>query len=135
MPVPDMFTCAPWNGPTVVPDPSTKREKGRPRSTRIRNKMDASVMRPRNTCGICEFSGHNKETCPRRDSQRSTRYVIMLSIIKMYICNRNNDDFGPYRSISTYTSGDPSERMCMGEVNFPVGDSSALPGEHEGLAG
>ena len=29
-PVPNMFTCDPWNGPTVVPHPSAKREKGRP---------------------------------------------------------------------------------------------------------
>ena len=72
MPVPDMFTCDPWNGPTVVPDPSTKRGKGRPRSTRIRNEMDAPLTRPHNTCSICEFSGHNKKTCPRR----STKYVF-----------------------------------------------------------
>ena len=75
MHVPDMFSCAPWNGPTVVPDPSTKCRK---RSTKIRNKMDASMTRPRNTCGICGFSGHNRKTCPRRDSQSSTRYVFYL---------------------------------------------------------
>ncbi|XP_057527841.1 uncharacterized protein LOC130806685 [Amaranthus tricolor] len=60
MPVPDMFTCDPWNDPTVVPDPSTKRGKGRPRSTRIRNKMESPLTRPRNTCSFCGFSGHNK---------------------------------------------------------------------------
>ena len=49
MPVPDMFTCDPWNGPTVVSDLSTKRGKSRPRSTHIRNKMDAPLTRPRNT--------------------------------------------------------------------------------------
>ncbi|XP_057535402.1 uncharacterized protein LOC130813584 [Amaranthus tricolor] len=44
-----MFTCDPWNGPIVVLDPSTKRGKGRPRSTRIRNEMDAPLTRPRDT--------------------------------------------------------------------------------------
>ncbi|XP_057529922.1 uncharacterized protein LOC130808464 [Amaranthus tricolor] len=68
MPVPDMFTCDPWNGPTVVPDPSTKRAKGCPRSTRIRNEMDAPLKRPRNSCTFCGCSGHNKKTCPRRST-------------------------------------------------------------------
>ncbi|XP_057540802.1 uncharacterized protein LOC130818660 [Amaranthus tricolor] len=66
MPIPDMFTYDPWNGPTVVPNPSTKRGKGHPRSTRIRNEMDAPSTHPRNTCSICGFSGHNKKTCPQR---------------------------------------------------------------------
>ncbi|XP_057539719.1 uncharacterized protein LOC130817822 [Amaranthus tricolor] len=68
MPVPDMFTSDPWNGPTVVPHPSTKRAKGCPRSTRIRNEMDAPLKRPRNSCTFCGCSGHNKKTCPRRST-------------------------------------------------------------------
>ena len=78
MPVLDMFTRAPWIGPTVVLDPSIKRGKRRLQSTRIRNEMDAPVTRPRNTSGICGFNGHTKKTCPRRDSQGSTRYVFLL---------------------------------------------------------
>ena len=91
MPVLDMFTCDPRNGPTVLPDPSCKRGKGCPRSTRIRNKMDAAVTRLRNTCGICGFSGHNKKTCPRRVSQRSTRYVFFTCTLICHHVESNNN--------------------------------------------
>ena len=34
--------------------------------------------------GICGISGHNRKTCPRRDSQSSTRYVFFTC---MLICH------------------------------------------------
>ena len=86
MPVLVMFTCAPWTGLTVVPDPSTKSGKGCPRLTRLRNKVDASVSCPRNTCGICRVSGHNRKTSPHSDSQSSTRYVYFNLYGTLTLC-------------------------------------------------
>ncbi|XP_057535327.1 uncharacterized protein LOC130813505 [Amaranthus tricolor] len=84
MPIPDMFTCAPWNGPTVVPNPSTNRGKGRPRSTRIRNEMDALVTRSRNTCGSYGFSGRNKKTCPRRNTAQLVCFFYLYASLSLY---------------------------------------------------
>ncbi|XP_025682130.1 uncharacterized protein [Arachis hypogaea] len=59
----------PYDGPTIIPDPSLRRcRDGRPRSTRIRNNMDeADPNRPKR-CGLCRQPGHTRRSCPQRGS-------------------------------------------------------------------
>ncbi|XP_057718173.1 uncharacterized protein LOC130932773 [Arachis stenosperma] len=59
----------PYDGPTVIPDPSMRRAReGRPRSTHIRNNMDeADTSRPKR-CGLCRQPGHTRRGCPQRGS-------------------------------------------------------------------
>jgi hypothetical protein len=54
----------PIEGPTLRPDPTMLRRKGRPKSTRIRNEMDWRENQPKPRCGICQEEGHNRRTCP-----------------------------------------------------------------------
>uniref|UniRef100_A0A2N9GUX0 SWIM-type domain-containing protein n=1 Tax=Fagus sylvatica TaxID=28930 RepID=A0A2N9GUX0_FAGSY len=54
----------PIEGPTLRPDPTMLRQKGRPKSTRIRNEMDWRENQPKPRCGICQEEGHNRRTCP-----------------------------------------------------------------------
>ncbi|KAH1193589.1 hypothetical protein GmHk_19G054603 [Glycine max] len=52
----------PW---TLIPDPSTIRAKGRPKSTRIRNEMDLLEQSDhRQKCSRCGAEGHNRRRCP-----------------------------------------------------------------------
>lgn len=51
----------------LLPNSELKRtEKGRPRSTRLRNGMDIKEGGKPNRCGICKQSGHNQKTCPSK---------------------------------------------------------------------
>ncbi|KAL4579442.1 hypothetical protein LXL04_015590 [Taraxacum kok-saghyz] len=43
-----------------------RNKKGRPRSTRLRNRMDIKEQRSANLCGICKQSGHNRKKCPSK---------------------------------------------------------------------
>ncbi|KAH1229135.1 hypothetical protein GmHk_10G028965 [Glycine max] len=57
---------------TLIPDPTTIRAKGRPKSTRIRNEMDwvePSEHRPK--CSRCGAEGHNRRRCPMQSERRS----------------------------------------------------------------
>ncbi|KAH1190057.1 hypothetical protein GmHk_20G057711 [Glycine max] len=50
---------------TLIPDPSTIRAKGRPKSTRIRNEMDwLEPSEHRQKCSRCGREGHNRRRCP-----------------------------------------------------------------------
>lgn len=51
-------------GTIIIPDKSRLRQKGRPRSTRIRNDMDVRETGSRYRCGICHGEGHDRRTCP-----------------------------------------------------------------------
>ena len=66
----------------LIPDYSLKRsEKGRPRSTRLRNEMDIKEGRTLIRCGICRVQGHDRRKCPskpRKVSNEATRSVLML---------------------------------------------------------
>uniref|UniRef100_A0A2N9F1B3 SWIM-type domain-containing protein n=1 Tax=Fagus sylvatica TaxID=28930 RepID=A0A2N9F1B3_FAGSY len=63
-PVKDELYWKPIEGPTLRPDPTMARQKGRPKSTRIRNEMDWRESQPKPRCGICQVEGHNRRTCP-----------------------------------------------------------------------
>jgi hypothetical protein len=52
-PVKDEPYWQPIEGPTLRPDPTMLRQKGRPKSTRIRNEMDWRENQPKPRCGIC----------------------------------------------------------------------------------
>jgi hypothetical protein len=65
MPISDPRNWQPLEGPIMRPNPSMKRKRGRPKSTRIMNKMDwreGQISRP--SCGICREEGHNRRRCP-----------------------------------------------------------------------
>ncbi|KAH1210797.1 hypothetical protein GmHk_15G045022 [Glycine max] len=50
---------------TLIPDPTTIRAKGRPKSTRIRNEMDwVEPSEHRTKCSRCGAEGHNRRCCP-----------------------------------------------------------------------
>ena len=58
----------------VMSNPRLIREKGRPKSTRIRNEMDGDDRElptslwiengPKSKCGLCHQEGHNRRRCP-----------------------------------------------------------------------
>ncbi|KAK9992485.1 hypothetical protein SO802_027470 [Lithocarpus litseifolius] len=68
-------------GPKWLPNPAFMRGKGRPVQSRIRNEMDGVKNKdrepgwrredvdliesqPKQTCGLCHASGHNRRKCP-----------------------------------------------------------------------
>ncbi|XP_029152486.1 uncharacterized protein [Arachis hypogaea] len=64
-PIPEGF-WPPYDGPTVIPDPSMRRAaEGRPRSTRIRTSMDEADPNRLKTCGLCREAGHTCRRCPQ----------------------------------------------------------------------
>ncbi|KAK5772781.1 hypothetical protein PVK06_049076 [Gossypium arboreum] len=78
--LPDLST---WEVPPttfeLVPDKGLRRNpKGRPQSSRIRNKMDIREKSDGKLCGVCRLPGHNRNKCPLRNyhigqSSRSDR--------------------------------------------------------------
>ena len=67
----------------VMPNPRLIREKGQPKSTRIRNEMDDEDRElpsslwiengPKSKCGLCRQEGHNRRRYPTRNVE-STSY-------------------------------------------------------------
>ncbi|XP_025648824.1 uncharacterized protein [Arachis hypogaea] len=63
-PIPEGF-WPPYDGPTVIPDPSMRRSReGHPRSTRIRTNMDETDPNRPKRCGLCRQPGHTRRSCP-----------------------------------------------------------------------
>ena len=57
---------------TLIPDPTTIRAKGRPKSTRIRNEMDwVEPSEHRTKCSRCGAEGHNRRRCPMQSERGS----------------------------------------------------------------
>ncbi|KAH1197500.1 hypothetical protein GmHk_18G051277 [Glycine max] len=57
---------------TLIPDPTTIRAKGRPKSTRIRNEMDwLEPSDHRQKCSRCGVEGHNRRRCPMQSDRGS----------------------------------------------------------------
>ncbi|KAL5184407.1 hypothetical protein HKD37_17G048115 [Glycine soja] len=57
---------------TLIPDPTTIRAKGRPKSTRIRNEMDwVEPSDHRQKCSRCGAEGHNRRRCPMQSERGS----------------------------------------------------------------
>ena len=67
----------------VMPNPRLIREKGRPKSTRIRNGMDDEDRElptslciengPKSKCRLCRQEGHNRHRCPTRNVESTSR--------------------------------------------------------------
>jgi len=57
---------------TLIPDPTTIRAKGQPKSTRIRNEMDwVESSEHRQKCSRCGAEGHNRRRCPMQSERGS----------------------------------------------------------------
>ncbi|KAH1197891.1 hypothetical protein GmHk_18G051567 [Glycine max] len=57
---------------TLIPDPTTIRAKGRPKSTRIKNEMDwLEPSEHRQKCSRCGAEGHNRRRCPMQSDRGS----------------------------------------------------------------
>ncbi|KAH1212901.1 hypothetical protein GmHk_14G040970 [Glycine max] len=57
---------------TLIPDPTTIRAKGRPKSTRIRNEMDwVEPSEHRQKCSRCGAEAHNRRRCPTQSERGS----------------------------------------------------------------
>ena len=57
-----------WSYPNfsiLHPDYQMIRDKGRPRSSRIRNEMDLKELSVKIRCGLCKIEGHNRRNCPK----------------------------------------------------------------------
>ncbi|KAL5131038.1 hypothetical protein HKD37_12G034009 [Glycine soja] len=60
---------------TLIPDPTTIRAKGRPKSTRIRNEMDwIEPSDHRQKCSRCGAEGHNRRRCPMQSDRGSNSF-------------------------------------------------------------
>nr|CAN61286.1 hypothetical protein VITISV_028650 [Vitis vinifera] len=58
-----------YNGPIIVSSDSMKQlTSGRPKSSRLHNEMDARETGTVQTCGVCKQSGHNRRSCPNRET-------------------------------------------------------------------
>ncbi|KAA0054037.1 uncharacterized protein E6C27_scaffold318G001000 [Cucumis melo var. makuwa] len=58
----------------VRPNADLLKGPGRPRTTRIHNKMDWKESSQSLICTICKVEGHNRRTCPQRASSSSRHY-------------------------------------------------------------
>ncbi|KAL5154288.1 hypothetical protein HKD37_19G053676 [Glycine soja] len=59
---------------TLIPDPTTIRAKGRPKSTRRRNEMDwLEPSDHRQKCSRCGAEGHNRRRCPIQSDRGTWR--------------------------------------------------------------
>ncbi|KAL5193166.1 hypothetical protein HKD37_20G055427 [Glycine soja] len=57
---------------TLIPDPTTTRAKGRPKSTRIRNEIDwVEPSEHRTKCSRCGAEGYNRRRCPMQSERGS----------------------------------------------------------------
>ncbi|KAH1265795.1 hypothetical protein GmHk_01G001431 [Glycine max] len=60
---------------TLIPDPTTIRAKGRPKSTRIRNEMDwVEPSDHRQKCSRYGAEGHNRRRCPMQSDRGSNSF-------------------------------------------------------------
>ncbi|KAH1232192.1 hypothetical protein GmHk_09G024915 [Glycine max] len=60
---------------TLIPDPTTIRAKGRPKSTRIKNEMDwVEPSDHRQKCSRCGAAGHNRCRCPMQSDRGSNSF-------------------------------------------------------------
>ena len=60
---------------TLIPDPTTIRAKGWPKSTKIRNEMDwVEPSDHRQKCSRCGAEGHNRRRCPMQSDRGSNSF-------------------------------------------------------------
>ena len=74
-PIPHKSYWSEPNFPILHPNPTLLREKGRPRSSRIRNEMDWKEPSIKIRCGICKQEGHNRLKCPTKFEGQSSNNV------------------------------------------------------------
>ncbi|KAL5187362.1 putative receptor-like protein kinase [Glycine soja] len=72
---------------TLIPDPTTIRAKGRPKSTRIRNEMDwVEPSDHRQKCSRCGAEGHNRRRCPMQSDRGRVLFGAKLHRIQHCVC-------------------------------------------------
>ena len=68
-PIFDELKWPQYNGLIIVPLDSMKcLTSGQPKSSRLHNEMDARKIRTPQTCGLCKQLGHNRCSCPNRET-------------------------------------------------------------------
>ena len=55
-----------------IPDSQMIRDKGHPRSSRIRNEMDLKKPSVKIRCGLCKIEGHNHRNCLKKNGGQSS---------------------------------------------------------------
>ncbi|KAH1229972.1 Isoflavone 7-O-methyltransferase [Glycine max] len=66
---------------TLIPDPTTIRAKGWPKSTRIRNEIDwVEPSEHRTKCSRCGAEGHNRRRCPMQSERGNTTQILNRDI-------------------------------------------------------
>ncbi|KAF1899392.1 hypothetical protein Lal_00019520 [Lupinus albus] len=59
-----------YSGPMFIPNPLMRRNRtGRPKTLRIHNEMDDCATEKNKKCGLCRTEGHNRKTCPFKNSE------------------------------------------------------------------
>ena len=58
--------------PIFYPNQTSMMDKGRLRSSRIRNEMDLKEPSVRVRCGLCKIEGHNCCNCPTKNRGQSS---------------------------------------------------------------
>ncbi|KAH1242175.1 hypothetical protein GmHk_07G019564 [Glycine max] len=78
---------------TLIPDPTTIRAKGRPKSTRIRNEMDwLEPSDHQQKCSRCGAEGHNRRRCPMQYDRGNERLVLIEVLFNKYQCDDPEKD-------------------------------------------
>ena len=68
-PIFDELEWPKYNGSIIVPSDSMKRlTSSKLKSSCLHNEMDARETRTPQTCGLCKQSGHNRRSCPNRET-------------------------------------------------------------------
>ena len=78
---------------TLVPNPSLRRHRGWSKSTKVRNEMDWTKLRPRERCSCCKQIRHNSRRCHTRisssvnDGERPSSWSVFLCChLYYFIC-------------------------------------------------
>uniref|UniRef100_A0A2N9GN87 SWIM-type domain-containing protein n=1 Tax=Fagus sylvatica TaxID=28930 RepID=A0A2N9GN87_FAGSY len=114
------------NFPMLRPDPRLLRQRGRPKSTRIRNEMDWRENQHKQTCGLCNQEGHNRKKCPNAISNQEVicwmdNHLWSPNKIALWHFNLQNlrIDNSKQRQFQSTGFGSPAD-WIIADLNDPV---------------